>query len=84
MADEVRAVAPAVAEEMLEAQSDLRAFSIVQVMELLDATEYMVRKMISEGTLETVRPTPGTVRITRRSLRKFLEGAGESDKLASL
>lgn len=63
-----------IAEEALQMQADLQAFSIQETMKRLDASEYIVRKMIEEGTLEAVRPTEGTVRITARSLREFLYG----------
>ncbi|MDQ3820941.1 MAG: helix-turn-helix domain-containing protein [Acidobacteriota bacterium] len=63
-----------IAQDVVEEQADLQAFSIPEVMKRLDASEYVVRKMIAEGTLEAVRPTEGTVRITARSVRKFLYG----------
>lgn len=54
--------------------SDLQSFSVQETMKRLDASEYVVRKMIADGTLTAVRPTEGTVRVTARSLRKFLYG----------
>lgn len=61
-----------IAQAAIEEQADLQAFSIAEVMKRLDASEYVVRKMIADGTLEAVRPTEGTVRITARSIRRFL------------
>jgi excisionase family DNA binding protein len=63
-----------IAEEAVQRQADLQAYSIQEVMKRLNASEYVVRKMVDEGTLEAVRPTEGTVRITARSLRMFLYG----------
>ena len=63
-----------IAQEVVREQADLQAFSIRGTMDRLNISEYVVRKMITEGTLEAVRPTEGTVRITARSIRKFLYG----------
>lgn len=72
-----------IAEETVRAEEDLRSFSFKTAMERLDVSEYILRKMISEGKLETVRPTADTVRITARSLRRFLCGDKVTDALAS-
>ncbi|HEX8843068.1 MAG TPA: hypothetical protein VF791_00280 [Pyrinomonadaceae bacterium] len=72
-----------IAEETFEEQADLQAFSIAEVMNRLDASEYVVRKMMAEGTLEVVRPTEGTIRITARSVRKFLYGDKVTGALTS-
>lgn len=69
-----------IAEEHVNAELDLYSYSIRTVMERLDVTIYVVRKMIMDGTLEAVRPTEGTVRITARSLRQFLYGTKEGSK----
>jgi hypothetical protein len=63
-----------IAQEAVEGMSDLQSFSIPEVMKRLDVSEYIVRKMIAEGTLQTVRPTEGSVRVTARSIRLFLYG----------
>src|ERR1051326_4707198 len=75
---EIEQIAERKALEAVEWQTDLQAFSIPEVMKRLDASEYVVRKMIADGTLEAVRPTEGTIRVTARSVRKFLYG----DKVA--
>src|SRR4051812_22078931 len=72
-----------IAQQAIEEQADLQAFSIAETMKRLDASEYVVRKMMAEGTLETVRPTEGTVRVTARSVRKFLYGDKVTGALTS-
>lgn len=72
-----------IAQEAIENLADLQAFSIPEVMKRLDASKYVVRKMIAERTLEAVRPTEGTVRVTARSVRKFLYGDKVSGVLTS-
>jgi hypothetical protein len=72
-----------IAQAVIEEQADLQAFSIPEVMKRLDASEYVVRKMIADGTLEAVRPTEGTVRVTARSIRRFLYGDKVSGVLPS-
>jgi hypothetical protein len=69
-----------IADEAVRVEADMRSYSFKTVEERLDVSEYVVRKMIAEGTLETVRPTEGTVRVTALSLRKFLYGSKESSK----
>lgn len=69
-----------IAQEAVQGNSNLRAFSIREVRERLGASEYMVRKMIADGRLIAFRPTEGTVRITAESLRRLLN----SDKVSSL
>lgn len=63
-----------IAEQVIEEQEDLRSFSYKTVMNRLEVSEYVLNRMITEGKLEVVRPSEGTVRITARSLRKFLYG----------
>jgi excisionase family DNA binding protein len=70
----------AIAQEVVREHADLQAFSIQETMKRLELSEYTVRKMIANGTLEAVRPTEGTVRITARSVRQILYG----DKVGSL
>ncbi|MDQ3820682.1 MAG: hypothetical protein M3362_23775 [Acidobacteriota bacterium] len=80
---EIEQIAERKALEAIEWQTDLQAFSIAEVMKRLDASEYVIRKMIADGTLEAVRPTEGTVRITARSVRKFLYGDKVAGALSS-
>ena len=63
-----------IAEEAVRAEEDLRSYSYKTVMERLEVSEYLVRKMVAEGKLEVVYATEDTPRITARSLRQFLYG----------
>jgi hypothetical protein len=63
-----------IADEAVRAEEDLRSYSIRTVMERLEISEYLVRKMIAQGKLEVVYATDDAPRVTARSLRQFLYG----------
>jgi hypothetical protein len=65
-----------IAVEVVRAQSaeTIGAVKVKRAAELLDMTEWRVRKLIAAGRLEVVHPTPNTIRIPLSSIRQFLEG----------
>jgi hypothetical protein len=64
----------AIAEEVLQRDTDLRAFTYKELEERFGWSDYTVRKMIAEGKLQKVYATDRTVRVTARSVRIFLYG----------
>ncbi|PYS94446.1 MAG: hypothetical protein DMF64_00830 [Acidobacteria bacterium] len=64
-----------IAAEVVRAQSaeTIGAVKVKRAAELLEMTEHRVRRLIAEGRLEVVHPTPKTIRIPLASIRQFLE-----------
>lgn len=54
--------------------ADVGAVKVKTAARLLDMNESRVRALIREGKLKVIRPTPGTIRITRAEIRRYLEG----------
>lgn len=50
------------------------AVKVKTAAKLLDMTEWRVRRLINEGRLGVVHPTPKTIRIPLSSISRFLEG----------
>jgi hypothetical protein len=65
-----------IAAEDVRAQSAevVGAVKVKRAAELLDMTEWRVRKLIAAGRLEVVHPMPNTIRIPLSTIRQFLEG----------
>lgn len=64
-----------IAAEVVRAQAaeQAGAVRVKRAAELLDLSEWRVRRLISEGRLEAVHPTPKTIRIPLAAIRSFLE-----------
>jgi hypothetical protein len=63
-----------IAAEAVRDELHLRSYSYVSVMERLEISPYVLRRMIAGGKLEVVYLSERCPRITARSLREFLYG----------